>query len=137
MKNKMKNKRKIWLVIGAIVLVIAAIILILRCSEDTWIKDKSGVYVKHGNPSNASEDVLAQQEAIRCATAHYAESKFIELSSSSECLGTCGDYAVDLVNVPRTNEDNAAANQCPDYVNGKVKHFIELNTQTGEVVRVV
>jgi len=51
-------------------------------------------------------------------------------------LGSVGDYAIDIVNVPRTSEDNLIKNQCGDYFNGKVGHFIELDKE-GSIVRVV
>ncbi len=55
---------------------------------------------------------------------------------NSQCLGTCGDYAVDIVHVPRTEGDNLIENQCEDYKTGKVNHFIELD-KNGEIVRIV
>lgn len=59
---------------------------------------------------------------------------------NSQCLGTINvnnlDYVVDIVHVPRTQEDNLPENQCEDYRTGKVQHFIELD-KDGNVVRVV
>lgn len=45
-----KPKKKIWLWAG-IILIILIILAILRTDEDTWIKDKAGNWIKHGNPS--------------------------------------------------------------------------------------
>jgi len=55
---------------------------------------------------------------------------------SSQCLGTIGDYAADIVHVPRNDEDNLAENQCEDYRRGKVNHFIELD-KDGNIFRIV
>ena len=54
---------------------------------------------------------------------------------SSQCLGVVGDYAVDIVHVPRTEEDNKIENQCEDFRTGKVNNFIELD-KDGEIVRI-
>ncbi|MFA4953260.1 MAG: hypothetical protein WC584_03485 [Candidatus Pacearchaeota archaeon] len=92
--------------------------------EDSWIKDSRGVYVKHGNPSLIPDYVKEQQDAINCANLLYNENKNLDLSS--ECLGICGDFAVDIVHVPRVALDDLSKNQCSDYKLGKVNYFIEL-----------
>ncbi len=102
-------------------------------NEDSWIKDERGVYVKHGNPLETPGYVTWQEAAIACAFDKFAN--FTE-EKNSQCIGTCGNYAVDLVSVPRTGEDNLAENQCSDYGNGFVNHFIELD-KYGEIVRIV
>lgn len=103
--------------------------------EDNWIKDSKGVYVKHGNPSSVPEKVKGQQDAIECANKKYVFYSD-KIDFNSQCLGTCGDYAVDIVNVPRTMEDNKAENQCTEFRVGSVNKFIELD-KNGEIVRVV
>ncbi len=59
-----------------------------------------------------------------------------EIEFFSQCLGVCGNYAVDIVNVPRNNEDNKKENQCEDYRIGKVSHFIKLD-KDGNIFRIV
>ena len=54
---------------------------------------------------------------------------------SSQCLGVVGGYAVDIVHVPRTEEDNLPENQCEDYREGRVSKFIELD-KDGNVIRI-
>jgi hypothetical protein len=102
-------------------------------NEDDWIKDSRGLWIKHGNPSETPTYVFEQQEAINCAL-----EKFNNFSEeiNSQCLGVCGDYAMDMVHVPRTEEDNLAENQCEDYANGIVNHFIELD-KDGKIVRIL
>lgn len=104
--------------------------------EDSWIKDDRGVWIKHGYPSETPEHVLEQQEIIDCTLQLYQQKKTEGIEFSSQCLGNCGDYAVDIVHVPRSQEDNLIENQCEDYRVGKVNYFIELD-KDGNIVRVV
>jgi len=124
----------IWIIIA--VIVFAGIFLFLRGNEDSWIKDEKGIYVKHGNPSEIPDYVSEQQEAISGAMELYNKSKESGMEFNYQCLGSVGDYAVDIVHVPRTEEDNLPENQCQDYKEGKVHHFIELD-KDGNVVRIV
>lgn len=127
--------KKNWMPIVAVILLIAGIFFLIRgfSGEDSWIKDSRGVYVKHGNPSSTPDYVLEQQEAINCSLNKF--NNFTE-EKNSQCLGTCDDYAVDIVHVPRTKEDDLAENRCDEYKNGNVSQFIELNSD-GEIVRIV
>lgn len=123
-----------------LIVLLATLIILLRgfSREDDWIKDSKGIWIKHGKPYDNPDYVLSQQDAISCASELYKNLALTAGSQfTSQCLGTCGDYAVDLVNVPRTNEDNLEKNQCGAYLNGSVKNFIELNNKNGEIVRVV
>jgi hypothetical protein len=105
-------------------------------SEDDWIKDARGVYVKHGMPSETPSYVAEQQQIIIGAKELYAQNKAERMAFSSQCLGSIGDFAVDIVHVPRASEDNLIENQCDDYRAGRVKHFIELDKE-GNIVRIV
>jgi hypothetical protein len=142
MKNKGKLRFAKKLIFWSVLIFIAAliIILILRFfffgSEDAWIKNDKGVYVKHGNPAETPKEVEAQQSAIDAAIQIYNSKKILEMDFSSQCLGTIKDYALDIVHVPRTAEDDLPENQCEDFKTGKVTHFIELD-KNGNIVRVV
>src|SRR3989344_4045055 len=114
-----------WIIIIAIILVIAVAFLI--GSEDSWIKDSRGVYVKHGNPGSIPIEVEEQQKLIESVLNLYEQKKTEGIQFNSQCLGSVGDYAVDIVNVPRSNVDNLIENQCEDYRNGALKYFIELD----------
>lgn len=128
-------KKKIILVI-VIILILAGILLILRSPEDDWIKDSRGVWVRHGAPSSIPQEVQEQQKAVSCALELHQQKKQEGMNFSSQCLGTCENYAVDIVHVPRTDEDNLVENQCADYKNGEVSHFIELD-KDGGIIRIV
>ena len=130
-----KEAKKIYIIIGIAVLIIAGwffVRFVVGGGEDTWIKDSSGIWIKHGNPAEIPSYVLEQQEIMNCAVVKF--DNFTE-EINSQCLGTCGDYAVDIVHVPRTFEDNLAENQCKDYPD-KVKHFIELD-KDGNIFRII
>jgi len=126
--------KKACLAIGIVVLVLIIGWIFVRFvvggSEDSWIKSSNGVWIKHGNPAVIPDYVLEQQETINCAVGKF--DIFTE-SINSQCLGTCGNYAVDIVHVPRNEEDDKPENQCADYRNGVVTHFIELD-KNGEIV---
>lgn len=132
-------KKIIWIV-GGIAVLIAIILIGLRLfiggGEDAWIKDNRGVWIKHGNPFSTPDYVTEQQDAIDCVNELYNKARDEGMNFSSQCLGSCGDYAVDVVRVPRTSDDNKPENQCTDFREGKIKHFIELD-KNGAIVRVV
>jgi hypothetical protein len=128
-----RKKPNLILVIILVLLFLAIALLLLRPPEDDWITDSKGVWIKHGFPSNTPDYVLAQQGAIVCALELYNQSYSDNLSS--ECLGYCETYAIDIVSVPRTAEDDLKKNQCEKITTGKLNHFIELD-KYGNLVRV-
>ncbi len=131
--------RKVLLVMIAIIIFAVGLFsfrFLIGGDEDDWIKDSKGVWIKHGNPSSTPEKVIQQQNAIIQARELYRTKKAEGINFSSECLGNSGDYAIDIVNVPRNAEDNLAENQCADYLSGEVHSFIELDKE-GNVVRIV
>ena len=54
--------------------------------------------------------------------------------SSGPCLSNGTEWVVDVVNNPRQAVDDLPANQCPSYLSGLSKHFIELDL-SGNLVR--
>lgn len=132
----MKKKLLYW-IIGIIVL-LAVIFLLLRGfngGEDNWIKDEKGIWTKHGNPSDIPNEVKEQQAALACANNLYNQAKQAGIQFNSQCLGSCDDYSIDIVNVPRTSEDNLIENQCSDFNNRITHKFIELD-KNGNIVRI-
>lgn len=127
-------KKIFWICIGIVVLIV--VLLFLRGNEDSWIKDSRGVYVKHGNPASVPDYVIRQQEMVNCSLGLYNGKKAEGVVFSSQCLGNCSDYAVDVVHVPRTDTDDLVENQCADYGTGELKHFIELDKTSG-IARIV
>lgn len=130
----MKGQVTIFIILGVLIVASVISLILLRGNEDSWIKSESGVWIKHGAPSSTPSEVLEQQDAINCALQLYEQEKTKRVEFNSQCLGTCGDYAVDIVHVPRTSYDNLVENQCENYRNGNVKHFVELD-KDGNVVK--
>ena len=131
--------KKYWIVIIVVIVLIVAwffIRFIVGGNEDSWIKNNKGQYVEHGNPAETPSYVSEQQEAVVCALQLYQLKKETGMQFSSQCLGTCGNYSVDIVNVPRSEEDNEVENQCQEYREGKTINFIELD-KDGNIFKIV
>jgi len=79
---------------------------------------------------------LTESEAVQEALELYQNKKASGMQFNSQCLGVVGDYAVDIVHVPRSEEDNLPENQCKEYREGKVPRFIELDKE-GNIFRIV
>lgn len=131
----MVNK-KFWILASIVLVLLVVGILYLRGPDDSWTKDKVGVWVMNGNPVFTPPEVKEQQDALSCASQLYAEANFKKINFSSQCLGTCGSYSIDVVHVPRISEDDQVENQCRDFLDKKTSHFIEINNR-GNVVRIV
>lgn len=95
--------------------------------EDTWIKNLQGVYEKHGNPEVTPWIVEEQQLALTCANETYQKAKNSGMNFSSQCLGVCDNYSIDIVHVPRIAQDDLEESQCSEFLSGKTKNFIELD----------
>jgi len=102
--------------------------------EDNWIKDSKGIYIPQGYPSSVPDGVKAQHDSLDCALKLYISQKPAN-GYNSECLGVCGDYAVDVVHTPKNANDNKQENQCSAYLDGQVKSFIEIDGN-GNVVKI-
>jgi len=138
-KNKRKLNIKPWMIVGIILLAFIVLLVFLRSPEDYWMMDERGVWVMHGNVSEENIPIYVkdQQWAVECAENLKIVQGLRGVGSNSECLGSCGFYAVDVVHVPRIESDNFAENQCNAYLNGTLQHFIEVGNEDGKVVRVV
>ena len=57
--------------------------------------------------------------------------------STGPCLTNdlAQDWVADIAHNPRERSDNLAENQCPAFLEGRAKHFVELDVQ-GEVIKV-
>jgi len=128
----MKREKKL-LLIGILLIILGMIFFFLRINEDSWIKNENGIWIKHGNPTETPDEVLKQQEVISCA---YDLFKNFSGEISSQCLGKCGDYSVNIVHSPRTDEDDKIKNQCEKYIQGKTNSFIELD-QEGNIIGII
>ena len=134
----MKNKKLFCVLLVIFIILIALGFILIRglSGEDTWIKDSRGIWIEHGNPLDIPDKVLEQQQAIFCANDLYNQEKENGTEFKSQCLGICGNYAIDVVSVPRVSEDNLIQNQCEEFRNDKVDSFIELDKE-GNIVRII
>lgn len=132
------NKRVIYGIIIVIVVffIIVAVRFNFNSREDSWIRNEQGIWIKHGNPSITPSYVNSQKDAIACAFTLYGMAKNDGIIFDSQCLGICGDYAIDIVHNPRTDMDDIAQNQCEDYSKGRVTNFIELDKDEN-IIKVV
>lgn len=130
---------KKWLIVLIIVIIIfAVLIFVLRgfSGEDNWIKDEKGMWIKHGNPAETPSEVAEQELAVVCAMNLFHQMRASGMNFSSQCLGRCQDYSIDIVHVPRSSEDDIPFNQCIEYISKATNHFIELD-KNGEIVKIV
>lgn len=138
MKKKFKIK-KCYFIIGIFVLLLIGAIFLIHFftirNENSWVKDNRGVWIKNGNPPATPDEVLKQQQIILCSMELYAQIRDQGVNLSSQCLGACGNYSIDIVHVPRTAEDNLAVNQCPEYLNNETSNLIEMD-QLGNIVKI-
>ena len=103
------------------------------------------VYVHEANPFNAAikgkykaglDDEI--DNAVGKAQKIYKDRKAIGMDfESGPCLTNdlLPDWVVDISHNPRQKLDDLAENQCPAYIEGRAKHFVELDLE-GEVIRV-
>ncbi|MBU0894143.1 MAG: hypothetical protein KKF48_01300 [Nanoarchaeota archaeon] len=130
--------KKSYLILISIVVLIILVLFIrffIGGSEDSWIKDKRGVWIKHGVPSDIPYYVLIQQKIVDEAIKLYEDKKSRGTEFNSQCLGIVDNYAIDIVHIPRIAEDDLVENQCEDYRSGQVSNFIELD-KDGDVVKI-
>ena len=77
-------------------------------------------------------------QAVAKAKAVYAEKARAGTNfASGPCLTNdlMPNWVADTVHVPRTSLDDLPENQCQAYIDGRAKHFVELDLQ-GNLVRV-
>lgn len=91
--------------------------------------------------TGVTDTAIKKAADLKFATAR-AKEFYSSLVSQGEDLasGPCltdnltSGWVADLVHNPRMDVDNKPENQCPSYVNGTAKHFVELDLQ-GNFVR--
>ena len=132
------KKNSIYLII-AIIIVLGAMFFVKTLfyqGEDGWIRDTDGLWIEHGNPTFIPDEVRLQYDAILCGFTLYSQEKAKNKTFDSECLGRCGTYAVDVVNVPRTSLDDLPENQCEDFLAGTTDRVIEID-KDANIVRII
>lgn len=110
-----------WLTLSVILLTSLFVILY-------WSKLDHGY--RKGNSAEADSAVAAALNIFR------QRSREIDLTNGP-CLANDlkQDWVVDIVHYPRDPVDDLPENQCQSYLEGRAKHFVELD-QYGNVIRV-
>jgi len=80
-------------------------------------------------PTPSSPDFTGNEDAFKNALNLYIQKKKEGVDmASGPCLGKIADdWVLDIAHNPRLPEDDKVQNQCPDYISGKVRHFIEMD----------
>lgn len=103
------------------------------------------VYVHEANPFNAvvkgkykpglDDDI---DKAVDKAQKIYRDRKALGMDfETGPCLSNdlLPEWVVDIAHNPRVKADDLAENQCQAFIEGRAKHFVELDLE-GEVIRV-
>ena len=142
-KSSRKSKSGMYFLVSAIVILVIAGFAYFYFGDkpivvqDNWVKDSRGVWVEQGNPVNIPDNVARQKEAITCGERLYNVQKpYGAINFTSECLGRCGDYSVDVVHVHRVEQDDLQHFQCLEYLNGLAINLIEVDSD-GNIVRIL
>lgn len=103
------------------------------------------VYVHETNPFNA--EIKGKYKPGLDDEIDNAVGKAQKIYKDREAIGTdfttgpcltndlLPDWVVDIAHNPRQKQDDLAENQCPAFLEGRAKHFVELDLD-GEVIRV-
>lgn len=120
-KGMVSKKLLFWLVFIVIVATAFGVIFFLRNPKFLY---------KPGNSAEIDDVVIASTDLFR------THAKKIDLSSGP-CLSNDirPNWVVDIVHNPREPVDNLPSNQCQAFIEGRAKHFVELDMQ-GNIIRV-
>jgi len=137
--GRMENKYKIyWIALG---MVIVVTFLLIGESENFWIKDARGVWIKHGtplgNPSYVSEQQKVIEDALKlCETKIREGIDFHMFDSDRQYLGNSSDgkYGIFVVWTPENGTVDMQRYSNLDST-GKMKQFILLD-RDGNVAKV-
>ncbi|KKQ79424.1 MAG: hypothetical protein UT02_C0036G0004 [Parcubacteria group bacterium GW2011_GWC2_38_7] len=109
-------------------LIMLAVVMLL---QNYVFKPKAEVLVNVKKITSLEEDLVQQAQRI------YAQQKSQGVDfSRGPCLsdGLASTWVVDMAHDPRQAIDDLPENQCPSFVTGKIKHFIELDP-AGQLIR--
>lgn len=90
---------------------------------------------QRGYQSGLSQEA---DRAVNQALVLFRESKRNNMDlTGGPCLSDAliPGWVADIVHKPRSSVDNLPENQCPSYLRGSSKHFVEIDTE-GAVIRV-
>lgn len=119
-----------------ITLVIAALLLLGISCKNKFVSVNVNINASAQGIINTAQGVT-KEAAVTEAKALYAlrEGQGMDFSSGP-CLSDnlLPDWVADIAHNPRQAVDDLTVNQCPSYVAGTNKHFVELDTE-GQLIR--
>ncbi|MFY9484268.1 MAG: hypothetical protein WAP74_01440 [Patescibacteria group bacterium] len=117
-----------WMIVGFVLIavILGAVVLANRSKQRT---EASGSQV-------VAEFESEQATAITAAKSAYAKAKSEGKDlESGPCLGlVIPNWVADVTHNPRAQIDNLKENQCKQFIEGTVEHFVEIDPQ-GKVIR--
>jgi hypothetical protein len=92
-------------------------------------------------PNYTPAPMNEQRQVIAAAHGYYDAAKIERRDLSKgpclvDILPGFSDWSVDTVSKPRAFTDDLMENQCPAYLESRTHHFVELDKDTGALVRV-
>lgn len=96
----------------------------------------SDLNTQQESSSSTSPDFTGNEDAFKNALNLYIQKKQEGVDmTSGPCLGKIADdWVLDIAHDPRLPIDDEPENQCEDFGEGKVKHFIEMDPE-GKLIR--
>ena len=135
MRTPKFNPRQIgkFVVLSVVGVVVAYVIIMLIIAEPITPSGKSET------KPVVSQEIISgsDQVAIDAAKQAYTEAKAFGLDlTTGPCLGESAEtgWVFDVAHLPREPIDDLPENQCPQYLAGKIEHFVELDAR-GAVIR--
>ena len=117
--NEYMSRNHLVLLVASVIIVTASVVILLNNLGDKYTKSEIESIVSH-------------------ATSLYKEFEARgEILPNGPCLSNDlrPGWVVDLVHNPRSEIDDLEENQCRAYLEGRAKHFVELDLE-GNLVRV-
>lgn len=117
-----KRLKLLLLAIATLVIVSLATVILVEKKPEVY---KPGVSAEVDRVVNQAKAVYLQKKTLGYDF------------SNGPCLTNdlVPDWVADLAHRPRWSEDNLPQNQCPAYLEGRAKHFVELDLD-GNLIRV-
>src|SRR5206468_415945 len=100
------------------------------------VKAPTGTSQNQNQASQSSQVGITPDDALKNALNLYVQKKSQGVDMrNGPCLGKIAEgWVLDIAHNPRQAIDDLPQNQCPDFKNGLVHHFIELDPD-GKLIR--
>jgi len=113
-----------------LLMLFAVIMIVVRCSPQATTNDE---------PKSSGKKITSfEEDLVQQAQQIYFQKKAQKVDfTNGPCISDnlASSYVVDIAHEPRQAIDDLPENQCPAFLSGKIKHFIELNPE-GNLIRI-